>query len=312
MTKRALITGADGFIGSWLSEQLLKESYEVFAFSRREQGGRKEILTLRGDIRRSDEVRAAVQASKPDVVFHLAAQSHIQEAFSNPAGTFEVNAQGSLHLFEAIRLEAPQARVVSMGSSAEYGWTAEKHSVLAEDLPLLPKSPYGASKAAQGMLARIYAESYGLQIIHCRPFAIIGPRKTKDFLSAVCQEVVRQLSSPSITLRVGNLKTVRDFMDIRDFVRILVQVSETGSKGETYQLCTGVGTELQTLVDMIRDFTGKPFALENDPTKARILDDARLVGNPAKLEKLGCRMEFTLAETVRETLECWKRPISVP
>ena len=186
---RSFITGVDGFIGSWLAEALLAAGDQVFGFTRRaspgeglDDGQDDGVVRLLGDLTSRPALSDAIAAARPDRVFHLAALNNIRESFDDPARTIETNVVGSLNLLDAVRRSAPAASVVSVGSSAEYGKTAAGVPALTEELPLVPTSPYGVSKVSQGQLCRVYAEVHGLRAMHVRPFAIVGPRKTKDAL----------------------------------------------------------------------------------------------------------------------------------
>ena len=180
---RSLVTGVDGFIGSHLAEALAAAGDQVFGLARSPARGADAVVRIAGDMTDAGRVADAVAQAKPDRVFHLAALNNIQASFADPALTMMTNAAGSANLLEAVRKAAPAAAFVSVGSSAEYGLTAATAPVLTEDLPLLPTSPYGVSKVAQGLLCRVYAQVYGLRAVHVRPFAVIGPRKTKDAIS---------------------------------------------------------------------------------------------------------------------------------
>ena len=153
------------------------------------------------------------------------------------------NVIGSTNVFEAVRVLG-RGRVVSVGSSAEYGDAAGPVGELAESDRLLPRSPYGVSKATQGQLARVYARAHGVEVVHVRPFAIIGPRKRKDAISDFCINVVKIERGELDKLSVGNTAAVRDFVDIRDAISALRLVGEKGTAGDTYNVCNGIGTPL--------------------------------------------------------------------
>ena len=122
---------------------------------------------MRGDLASAERLAEALARAKPDRIFHLAAQNNIGSSFADPRLTVETNVVGSANLLEATRLAAPAACFVSVGSSAEYGLTANEGNLLGEDLPLLPTSPYGITKVSQGHFCRVYANVYELnQVEH--------------------------------------------------------------------------------------------------------------------------------------------------
>src|SRR6187399_3426955 len=148
---RTFITGIDGFIGGHLADALVAAGDEVFGLTRAPASEQRDaIVRFRGDLAAPDAVSQAIAQAKPDRVFHLAALNNIQASFADPLATMEANVSGSVRVFEAVRASVPAAVLVSVGSSAEYGQTAATTPLLSEELPLLPTSPYGVSKAAQG------------------------------------------------------------------------------------------------------------------------------------------------------------------
>ena len=238
---RSFITGVDGFIGGHLAEALGAAGDDVAGFGRRQ-----------GDMADAAAVDGAVAKARPDRVFHLAALNNIAASFADPALTMATNLTGSVNVFEAVRKFAPATALVSVGSSAEYGRTAAEISPLTEEVPLLPTSPYGVSKAAQGLLCRVYAQVHGLRALHVRPFAVIGPRKTKDAVSDFCRNVVALERGETDRFVVGPLTSERDFVDVRDAVAALVLLSERGAPGTVYNLCNGAAVSLASVVAILQ------------------------------------------------------------
>lgn len=310
---RSFITGVDGFIGSWLAEALLAAGDQVFGFTRRaspgeglDDGQDDGVVRLLGDLTSRPALSDAIAASRPDRVFHLAALNNIRESFDDPARTIETNVIGSLNLLDAVRRSAPAASVVSVGSSAEYGKTAAAVPALTEELPLVPTSPYGVSKVGQGQLCRVYAEVHGLRAMHVRPFAIVGPRKTKDALSDFCRNVVAIERGETDRFSIGPLTSERDFVDVRDAVAGLILVSERGIAGTTYNLCNGRGATLESVLSLLQGLAQRPFQPVPDPSRLRPADDPRIVGDGSRVRSLGYAPRFSLAETVDATLAYWR------
>jgi GDP-4-dehydro-6-deoxy-D-mannose reductase len=216
------------------------------------------------------------------------------------------NVSGTTYLLEAARKHAPEAAFVSVGSSAEYGKTAETASVLTEDLPLLPTSPYGVSKAAQWLLCRVYADVYRLRATHVRPFATIGPRKRKDAVSDFCRNVVALERGATDRFIVGPLTSERDFVDVRDAVSALVLLSERGAPGTAYNLCNGTTVPLSAVVTILKGLSRKPFTPVPDPSRLRPADDRRIVGDASRLAALGYARRFRLEDTLAATLAYWR------
>jgi GDP-4-dehydro-6-deoxy-D-mannose reductase len=304
---RSFVTGVDGFIGWHLAQALIAAGDQVFGLTRSAapvQGDR--VVRFRGDLASADAVAHAVAEVQPERVFHLAAQNNIQASFADPLLTTETNVAGSVRVFEAVRRSAPSAVLVSVGSSAEYGLTAATTSPLPEELPLLPTSPYGVSKAAQGQLCRIYATVHGLRALHVRPFAIIGPRKIKDALSDFCRNVVALERGETDCFIVGPLSSVRDFVDVRDFVAALLLLAAHGKAGRVYNACNGRGVALAEIVTALQRLSHRPFAPAADPSRLRAADDSHIVGDASAVRGLGYAPRFSLAETIDATLDYWR------
>lgn len=302
----SFITGIDGFIGSHLAEALRDAGDTVSGLSCVNVRDDHGITVYQADLTDAQAVAAALRQAVPDRIFHLAAHSNIPHSLAYPKETFAVNVQGSLHLFEAVRSTVPKAIVLSVGSSAEYGASGHGQDTIDEQTPPAPSSPYGASKASQGLLAGLYARAYGLRLMHARPFAIIGPRKVGDAVSDFCRAVVRIEGSGTRELPVGNLDVVRDFMDVRDCASAFQLIAERGIAGEAYNVCNGVGVSLRQILHELQQRTGTPFTVVSDPARLRLVDDHRLVGNNAKLRALGYQRRYDLPATVRATLDDWR------
>jgi GDP-4-dehydro-6-deoxy-D-mannose reductase len=313
---RSFITGVDGFIGSHLAEALLASGDEVFGLSRASVGSTGAgggVVRFQVDLAAPDGLAAALAQARPDRIFHLAALNNIQASFADPGLTVRTNVLGTLALLDAVRLVAPAAAFVSVGSSAEYGRTAAlARAPLTEDLPLQPTSPYGISKASQGMFSTVYAKVHGLRAIHVRPFAVIGPRKTKDALSDFCRTVVAIERGETDRFPVGPLDSQRDFVDVRDCVRALVLVADKGEPGTTYNVCNGTGTTLAAVVALLQGLARRPFEPAPDPSRTRAADDPRIVGDNARLRVLGYQPRFSLAETTAATLDYWRAATGGP
>jgi GDP-4-dehydro-6-deoxy-D-mannose reductase len=307
MANRSLVTGADGFIGSWLCEALIARGDEVHGLSRSREGTEKGVTRHRGEVSDASSVDAIVAKVKPDRVFHLAALNNVMDSIANPARTFEVNVGGTIHVLEAMRRHAPRAHVVSVGSSSEYGRTASASSALDETMPLAPNSPYGVSKAAAGLLASVYAKAHGLFVVHARPFAVIGPRKERDALSDFCKAVVAIERGTATKVSIGNTESERDFVDVRDAAGAMMLLAEKGAAGETYDVCNGSRASLTQVLAILESIARVPFETEIDPARLRPVDDPRILGTGKKIRALGYAPRHTLEETVAATLAHWRR-----
>lgn len=306
----SLITGCGGFIGSHLAELMLNQGWTVCGTIHHST---RNITYLQGRVKLIDtdiedpaHVRTLVFDAKPDVVFHLAGRSNIGNSWQDPVQTFQTNIFGTLNLLSAIRSSKLDPVVVVVGSSAEYGYPRNASKPIAEETPFQPGSPYAVSKMAQEMLACAYWRRYALKIIRVRPFAVIGPRKDNDAVSDFAKGIVSIARKESDHVSVGNLEAVRDFLDVRDAVRALIQLAKCGTLGEVYNLCSGNGHRLREVLDGLIALAGIPVKIVVDPKRVRGGDDAILVGDNSKLQRLGWKPQIPLSETLRDILEFWR------
>lgn len=304
---RILITGINGFIGYWLTQHLLNEGQTVFGVSRTSNAIDKRVKMYQGNVLDQSELKRIVQQSKPHVIYHLAAQSNIPYSFSNPQETVNVNINGTLTVLECVRLICPKARLISVGSSAEYGWTAQSNQLLKEDAELRPSSPYAITKVAQGNLVQMYRKGYGLRCTHVRPFAIIGPRKTKDAVSDFARGIVAVERGKKKTIAVGDISQTRDFMDVRDAVRALAIVAEKGTSLPVVNICSGKGTTLAAVLQQLLPFAKTKVIIRKDSERKRAIEDSVLVGDPHLLQSLGFTPAFPMQKTLGDTLAYVRR-----
>ena len=220
---RALVTGAGGFVGRHLLEHLLADTdWHIYgnAHAAAVHTGDLRVRWVASDLTNKAETVSMVDEVRPDFVFHLAAQSNVQQAFKDPEKTFMTNVIGQLNLLDALRERVPQARILIVCSSEEYGLVRPEDIPINEDTPFRPNNPYAVSKIAQDALATQYFLSYGQQTVRVRPFNHIGPGQTEHFVTAAFARQVARieagLQEPIIS--VGNLEAERDFTDVRDTV----------------------------------------------------------------------------------------------
>ena len=231
---RALITGISGFVGSHLADYLLANTdWDLFGMvrwrspmnnlhhhiGRIEKGDRLHLID--GDLRDSESLYYVVQDSRPDYVFHLAAQSFPKTSFNSPVGTLDTNVLGTCRLLETLRHHAPQAIVHVCASSEVFGRVNLEETPIAEDCRFHPASPYAISKVGTDLLGRYYAEAYGMNVQTTRMFTHTGIRRGDRFVESNFAKQIafieRGLIEPVI--KVGNLKSMRTWADVRDAVR---------------------------------------------------------------------------------------------
>jgi GDP-4-dehydro-6-deoxy-D-mannose reductase len=308
--RRCLITGAEGFLGCHLAEFLVAKGLTVCGTvqgdTRNLDHIKDKLALLPCDIVDRQRVKEVALETKPDVVFHLAAQSLPVLSWQDPETTFRVNVMGTLHLLEAIRRAGLDSVVVVAGSSAEYGISGQDEMPIKESRELQPTSPYGVSKVAVDLLSRFYRQTYGMKVIRARPFFVIGPRKASDVCSDFARGIVEVEKGRSDRLRVGNLEAVRDLIDVRDAVRALWLLADKATPGEVYNVCSGVGHRVREVLDLLITLSGNESRYRVVPDKMRPYDAAVCIGDNLKLKALGWEPQIPLERTLADVLDYWR------
>ncbi|MBM4117738.1 GDP-mannose 4,6-dehydratase [bacterium] len=314
---KVLITGITGFAGSHLADYLLaNEPTAEIAGLYRWRSRTENVEHLAGrvalvecDVRDATATREAVEAFRPDCIFHLAAQSFVPSSWRAPQETLSTNLLGQLNIFEAVRKSGLACRIQVAGSSEEYGLVHPHELPITEDQPLRPLSPYAVSKVAQDALAYQYFMSYRLPIIRTRGFNHTGPRRPSVF---VCSDFARQVVEIELGLRapeiqVGNLEARRDFTDVRDTVRAYWLALSQGEPGEVYNVATGVSWAISEVLDKLVALAGVKVRIVQDPARLRPSDVPRLEGDASRLKAAtGWAPAIPFETTLRDLLDYWR------
>ena len=309
---RALVTGASGFVGRHLVEALRREGADVVAC-----GGPHDTAEYRRiDLADVQSLQSTLDAARPDVVFHLAAQSFVPESLQSPLEIFEINAIGSARLVQAIREYATSAsppRLVFASSAEVYGPREPSEYPLRETLNLWPSTPYGASKAAAEAMLLAYARSFSLDVVLGRFFNTIGPGQSERFVVA---SLAAQLASIAAggprELHVGNLQPSRDFIDVRDAVAAYLALARDGESGEVYNVCSGSAVSIRDVLRELIAIARVPVAVREDPTRMRNADIPVSVGDPAKLRaRTGWTAQIPLPRSLRDVYESAKQRATI-
>lgn len=303
---RALITGAKGFVGSYLTAELEANGYEVIRCDLFASDG---IIAM--DIMDPEMTLRVISEYRPDVLINMAGQANVGLSWKKPQLTVSLNTIGLINILEAVREVSPEMRVITVGSSDEYGSLKERGGNVTEDMPVNPMTPYAISKSAQDSFAKLYNNAYGMNVCMIRFFNLVGPGQAKgfmipDFASGIA-EVER---GEKEFLSVGNLESARDFTHVRDAVRAVRLVAERGQAGEIYNICSGKTHKVQEILDKLLNLSDKEIEVRQDPTRMRPSDTPVVCGNHDKLTvHTGWEPELSIDEVLKEVLDYWRKEL---
>jgi GDP-4-dehydro-6-deoxy-D-mannose reductase len=301
---RVLITGASGFAGSWLARACAADGDEVVEVSRRG------AVAL--DIRDVDALTALIADTRPEAIYHLAALSHVGRSWQDPAATLDTNATGAVSVLEALTAAAPDARVVWVSSGEIYGSPAGLP--ITEDAALQPENPYAVSKAAGDLLAGVYAQARGLDLVRARAFAHAGPGQRPIFLiSSLAKQAAtaKVEGAQRLEIRTGRAETRREVTDVRDVVRAYRLLADPAVPAGIYNVCSGVSSSTADRVAAVGRAIG-PIEVEHvvDPALVRAREVPDLRGSYAKLEAAtGWRPQVPLEQTLVDTIAWWQEEL---
>ena len=306
---KVLVTGAEGFIGSHLTELLVEKGFEVKAFVRynfkndwgwlEESKYKNDIEIYTGDVRDYDSVYDAMKGV--DVVFHLAALIGIPYSYISPLAYIKTNTEGTYNILESGR-KLNLERIIITSTSEIYG-TAQ-YVPIDEKHPYNPQSPYAASKAAADHLALSYYRSFGTPVTIIRPFNTYGPRQSAR---AVIPTIISQILAGKKQIKLGNLSPTRDLNYVKDIANGFITVGlHESTVGDVYNLGTGQEISIGDLAEKIIELTEKEVEIIEDtqrirPEKSEV---ERLLSNAEKAKKTtGWEPKYMLEEGLKETID---------
>lgn len=303
--KRALVTGAGGFVGKYLVRLLNESGFEVYSTSRKVKSVSNYYYEL--SFKDEREVVQLLDRIKPDYIYHLSGQSSVRDSWDNKAYTFESNILNTVHLLEGILKSSVKdtVKILSVGSSEEYGWVNNEELPIHEDTLLKPISPYGISKATISMLAVHYYKTYGMKIIHVRPFNHIGPGQKTGFVASDFAKRITDIEKGLLepVLRVGNITTQRDFLDVRDIVDAYLAVMEKGSVGQVYNVCSGVPYGINEILQFFVREAFVPIEIKPDPSLMRPVDFPVYMGSNEKIIRdTGWHPKIEMSDTLKNIM----------
>ncbi|MFC5528574.1 GDP-mannose 4,6-dehydratase [Cohnella yongneupensis] len=312
---KALVTGVSGFVGSHMAEFLLQKGVEVVGTIRNRSRMNhiehmlRDLHLVECELRDPFSVETLVKTEKPDLIFHLAAQSFVPTSWNAPMDTINNNIAGQLHIFEAVRRFDLPSKIQIACSSEEYGHVDPHETPILESNPLRPLSPYAISKVAQDLMGYQYYKSYGLHVIRTRTFNHTGPRRGEQFVTSnfakQIADIEKRLQPP--VMSVGNLEAKRDFTDVRDVVRAYWLALEKGQPGEVYNIASGTCWSIADMLKLLLSFSDANIETRQDPARMRPSDVELLLGNYDNFHAAtGWRPEIPFERTMLDLLNYWR------
>ncbi|MDD5060065.1 MAG: GDP-mannose 4,6-dehydratase [Candidatus Omnitrophica bacterium] len=314
---RILITGITGFVGSHLAEYLLglNKSHQIYGICRWRspkdnlKSFYNKVTLLEADLTDLSSLSRVLEKIKPEIIFHLAAQSYVLTSFNSPIQTLWTNVIGTANLLEAIRILKLDPVVHICSSSEVYGQVTKEDLPIKENCPLRPASPYAVSKVGEDMVAYQYWLSHGIKTIRTRMFTHTGPRRGDVFAASF---FAKQIASAELKLdkpviRVGNLESVRTFCDVRDAVKAYWIMVNKCKPGEVYNIGGRRTATIGEVLDILISFSKAKLSIKVDPKLKRPSDVTLQIPCTDKFcNQTGWKPEIPLEQTLKDILNYWR------
>lgn len=313
---KVLITGITGMVGSHLADHILAEhpDVEIHGLIRWRspldniRGILDRVTLHQGDLRDLSSLITIMRDAKPDRIFHLAAQSYVDQSFRAPVDTLQTNVTGTTNLLEAVRFVGINPRIHVCSSSEVYGQVREDEVPIKETTPLRPASPYAVSKVAEDLIAQQYHLSYGMDIVRTRMFTHTGPRRGDVFAESSFAKQIAEIEAGKRAgpVMVGNLDSVRTICDVRDAVKAYWLLLEKCPAGEVYNIG---GAVTQTIGELLKclcwlSSLGMRFEFRHDPSRDRPSDVTLQIPDTSKFRAAtGWTSETPVEQTLRDLLD---------
>lgn len=318
---KVLITGITGFVGSHLAEYILdlNEGHEVYGLCRWRSpkdnlsGIYNKVKLLEADLCDLGALVRHCEQVRPDVIFHLAAQSYVLTSFNSPVHTLWSNVIGTTNLLEAVRITRIDPVVHICSSSEVYGQVSESDIPITEACPFRPASPYAVSKVGEDMIGYQYWLSYGIRTIRTRMFTHTGPRRGDVFaFSAFAKQIAAaELKLQEPVIRVGNLNSIRTICDVRDAVKAYWIMVNKCRPGEVYNIGGNQTLTIGEGLEKLKSFSLMPMEIRVDSGLLRPSDVTLQIPSIEKFAtETGWRPEIPLEKTLIDILDYWREELA--
>lgn len=319
--RRVLITGIAGSGGSYLAEYIIENHPEVEVHGAGRWHSttvtdnlaavRDKIVMHECDVTDFSSILRALEKSKPDAIFHLAAHANVRASFETPLSVMQNNIMGTANLFEAIRAAKMDPLVQLCSSSEVYGIVDPKNVPIDEETPMHPSSPYAVSKVAQDLLGYSYFKAYQMRIIRTRMFTYLNPRRTDLFATSFARQVARIEAGLQKELVHGNLDSIRTIIDVRDAMRAYWDALMQCEPGEAYNIGGTTTISVGDFLKTLKSLATKPIPTRSDPALLRPSDVTLQIPDTKKFRKAtGWKPEYTFKESMAHLLNHWRKEIA--
>ena len=326
--KKAFITGITGMVGSHLADYLLEHTeWKVYGLVRwndkmdniehlMERINNKDRIELvYGDINDLSSLLVTFSNTKPDYVFHLAAQSYPKTSFDSPLETLETNILGTAKVLDAIKHLNLNPIIHVCASSEVFGRVPKEFLPIHEDVTFHPASPYAISKVGTDLVGRFYAEAYNMTVMTTRMFTHTGPRRGDVFAESTFAKQIAMIEAGIIppVIKVGNLDSLRTWSDVRDAVRAYyLLVTKDPKAGEYYNIGGSYTCSVRDMLEyLISLSTEKNIKVEIDPDRLRPIDADLQVPDTSKFKQhTGWKPQISFEKTMKDLLDYWRNQIS--
>jgi GDP-4-dehydro-6-deoxy-D-mannose reductase len=313
-----LITGFSGFVGQHFIEYLenngdicFVKGLDIHNPDFRIDGYKNVKISFEKiDLLSQDQVEYIIHEFQPDYILHLASFSSVAYSWKEPVQSFQNNTNIFLNLADVVRKLNIEARILSIGSSEEYGNVNDADLPLKEDHRLNPISPYAVARISQEYLSKVYVEGFGIDIVLTRSFNHIGPMQKSVFVvSSLAKQLVdlKKSGEKSGSIVTGDISIIRDFTDVRDVADAYYRLLKWGTKGHVYNVCSGVGVSLKDVLNIMAKQLKIEVDFVIDSRLVRPADNKRIVGSNEKIKReLGWRNTIPLEQSLKDILLYWE------
>lgn len=315
-SKTVAVTGGCGFAGRYLVAQLIAEGSRVIILDKaislptELMPWADSIELHRLDLTAPTGLAQLFETLMPDEIYHLAGIANVKHSWEGEGLTYKVNLIGTVNLLSALKSVGAQTDVLIVGSGEVYGLVPQNEQPITEDRHPDPRSPYAASKLCQEIAAGQMANHLKGKCVFVRPFNHIGPGQHPSFVTSDFARQVARIERGEMEpiIRVGNLQTYRDFMDVRDTIEAYILALRCGENRMVLNVCSGKPIRIDHILDFYKARSRKSIDVQVDPDRFRPADIPMLCGSYERLQKMtGWVPRRSIEQALEDILEHWRQ-----